>query len=118
MHHLNSTFVNHLECVISTSANAEKFLEANFDAAGKDLSEKIFSVENQLSENTVRHLRRIASTRDFFDEGAIDKQIHDWDRFEESVIYLLGIIRLTRSEAESREQCDSVATGSPEYLYN
>ena len=118
MHHFNTTFVSHLEYAINASAQAEEFLKARFDATGKDLFEKISSVEDQLSDNTIRHLRRIASIRKLVMDNSVDSKIDDWGRFEESVIYLLGIVRLARSEADNTEQCVFPVVESTEYRYH
>ena len=118
MHHFNTTFVSHLEYAINVSAQAEEFLKARFDATGKDLFEKISSVEDQLSDNTIRHLRRIASIRKLVMDNSVDSKIDDWGRFEESVIYLLGIVRLARSEADNSEQCIFPVVESTEYRYH
>ena len=118
MHHFNTTFVSHLEYAIYASAQAEEFLKARFDATGKDLFEKISSVEDQLSDNTLRHLRRIASIRKLVMDNSVDSKIDDWGRFEESVIYLLGIVRLARSEADNTEQYVFPVVESTEYRYH
>ena len=118
MHHFNTTFVSHLEYAINVSAQAEEFLKARFDASGKDLFEKISSVEDQLSDNTIRHLRRIASIRKLVMDNSVDSKIDDWGRFEESVIYLLGIVRLARSVADNSEQCIFPVVESTEYRYH
>jgi len=83
--------VDDLKWAITLSKSTESFLEDHFGASGKGLHEKISSVEDHLSDNTIRHFRRIASIRNTLVHDVDVNKIDDWGKFEESLIYFMGM---------------------------
>lgn len=82
--------MNNLEQISNISKDLENTLETKFGATGKDLHEKISSVENILNENLIKKIKFIAivKTKIMHDDG---ESINDSD-VQKAKIYYENIV--------------------------